>query len=74
VDVRLEFLKPFKATNFVHFDLTPSAAGTDVLWTMTGKQNLLMKILYPLLRMEKKLGADFDRGLAGLKQNVESVA
>jgi hypothetical protein len=74
VDVRLEFLKPFKATNFVHFDLTPATGGTDVLWTMTGKQNLLMKILYPILRMEKKLGADFDRGLAGLKQNVESAA
>lgn len=73
VDVRLEFLKPFKATNYLRFDLTPSTGGTDVLWTMTGRQTLLMKIVYPILRMEKKLGADFDRGLSSLKRHAESA-
>lgn len=73
VDVRLDFLKPIKATNHVHFDLTPSAAGgTDVLWTMTAKQSPIGRLFYRLFRVEKKLAADFDRGLASLKTHVET--
>lgn len=35
---------------------------------MSGKQNALMKLVFPV---EKFVGKDFDKGLAQLKQAVE---
>ncbi|MDO5633817.1 MAG: SRPBCC family protein [Micrococcus sp.] len=75
VDVELTFIKPFAATNHVRFDLVPIGAdATEVRWTMTGQHTVLMRVFYTVFRMEKKLAADFDRGLAALKRSVETAA
>jgi len=76
VVVDLRFLKPFKATNVTGFTLTPApgAAGnaTDVTWTMTGTRNPVMSLMGRLF-FDKAIGADFERGLASLKQEAEQV-
>ena len=38
IDLRLSFLKPWKATNEVTFTLVPAGDGTEVTWRMTGEQ------------------------------------
>ncbi len=72
-DIDLEFTKPFPAKNHVRIDLTPTAAGTDVAWTMSGKQNVFGKLMFALMGMEKRLAADFDKGLAALKAVSETA-
>jgi Polyketide cyclase / dehydrase and lipid transport len=66
VTIRLEFLKPFKATNTTQFDLVPAGAGTEATWTMTGRDNFVAKAFHLFMNMEKMVGPDFEKGLANL--------
>jgi len=66
VGVDLEFLKPFKSQNKIDFVLTPAGEGTHVTWRMTGTRNRVMRLLGPLLNMDKLVGKDFERGLERL--------
>lgn len=69
--VDLRFIKPFKATNTVIFDLVPQGSSTQVTWTMTGQRNPVMAALGKL-HFDKAIGKDFDRGLAQLKAVAEA--
>ena len=73
VTLRLEFLKPFKATHAARFDFAPSGAGTTVTWTMRGEKSFMAKAIGLLMDMDKMIGTDFERGLAGLEE-VSAVA
>jgi hypothetical protein len=73
VRIKLEFLKPFQATNTAEFAFGRTGAGTNVTWTMTGEKNFLFKAFGLLMSMDKMVGRDFERGLANLKSTVESV-
>lgn len=73
VDVDLEFLKPFRATNKVDFVLTPEDGGTRVAWTMSGQRNLLFAVMGRLF-FDKAIAGDFQRGLASLKAAAEAEA
>jgi hypothetical protein len=66
VTIRLEFLKPFAATNTTQFDFAPSGAGTAVTWTMTGRHNFISKAMCVFMDMEKMVGPDFEKGLIQL--------
>lgn len=75
VEVALTFIKPFAAENRSVFTLTPQedAPGTTcVTWTMSGTQNAFTRIIFRVLGMEKKISADFDKGLGRLKAISES--
>src|SRR6476661_5341974 len=63
VDIHLEFLKPFKSVNTIAFVLTPQGDSTHVVWRMTGPRPLMMRLMAPLLDMDKLVGKDFDKGL-----------
>jgi uncharacterized protein YndB with AHSA1/START domain len=67
VTFRLDFLKPFKATNMAGFVLREEAEGTEVIWTMNGPAPLISKIMDTLMNMDKMIGRDFEQGLANLK-------
>lgn len=73
IDVALAFVKPFKSTSKVRLDFVAVDGGTTVTWTMTGQQNPIGRIFYTLLKMEKALGADFEKGLARLKAVAEKA-
>jgi hypothetical protein len=72
VVVDLRFHKPFRATNITTFDLRPSGDATDVTWTMTGQRSAVMSLMGKLF-FDKAIGADFEKGLASLKQEAERV-
>ncbi len=71
--IDLLFAAPMKAHNRVDFTLTPTDAGTHVAWTMTGPQNLVMRLMSKVYSMEKMIGPDLEKGLAKLKQVAESA-
>lgn len=72
VDMKLEFIKPFKATNTATFALAPEGAGTKVTWAMDGKNDLMGKIMSIFMNMDKMVGGDFERGLVSLKAVSEA--
>jgi hypothetical protein len=66
VTIRLEFIKPWTATHVTQFDFEPSGAGTQVTWTMTGRNNFMTKAMGLFMSMDKMIGPDFEKGLANL--------
>jgi hypothetical protein len=64
--IKLEFMKPFAATNTAQFDFAPSGTGTNVTWTMSGHNNFIAKAMCVFMSMEKMVGPDFEKGLAQL--------
>ncbi|HEY5879743.1 MAG TPA: SRPBCC family protein [Nakamurella sp.] len=74
IRIRLDFVKPFKASNDVTFVLEPDAAGaaTRVTWQMTGKRSAVMSAMNKVLNFDKLIGGDFEKGLQQLKERAES--
>lgn len=71
VEVDIEFIKPWAAKNRSHFKLQQVGEGTAVSWSMSGEQNLMMKVMFKVFNMQKRIGTDFERGLARLKAVAE---
>jgi uncharacterized protein YndB with AHSA1/START domain len=72
ISIKLEFLKPFAATNTATFTFTPVAGGTKVVWAMEGEKNFPCKAFGLFMNMDKMCGDDFERGLAAMKTLAES--
>jgi hypothetical protein len=73
VMIKLEFLKPFKATNATEFTFKPEGNQMLVTWTMTGRKNFIFKAFGLFMNMDKMIGGDFEKGLANMKAVVESA-
>jgi uncharacterized protein YndB with AHSA1/START domain len=71
VELNLNFLKPFKASNVTEFKITPTATGSHLKWEMRGPLNLMMKVMHMFMDMDGMVGKDFEKGLASLKSTVE---
>lgn len=69
--VDLQFLKPFKAHNTIHFALAEDAGVTAVTWTMTGPKTFMTKVMGIFKSMDAMVGPDFEKGLAQLKAAAE---
>lgn len=74
VSIKLEFLKPFAATNTATFTFAPIAEGTKVTWAMDGNNNFMSKAFQMFMDMDKMIGKDFERGLESLKVAAENSA
>ena len=73
VRIKLEFLRPFKATNTTEFTFAPvTDDATTVTWSMTGERNFFFKAFGLFMNMDKLIGGDFERGLASMKSKVEA--
>ncbi len=68
IRIRLEFLRPFQATNAAEFNFRPEGAQTLVTWNMAGKNNFFFKVL---MDCDAMVGKDFEKGLSSLKAVVE---
>jgi len=73
VGIKLEFLKPFAATNDVAFTFKPEGDETLVTWTMNGKANFMCKAMNLVMNMDKMVGGDFEKGLTNLKSVTEAA-
>lgn len=71
IRIKLEFIKPFKATNTTEFTFQPQDSQTVVTWTMTGTKNFMFKAVSLFMNMDKLIGGDFEKGLANMKSVVE---
>ena len=74
VRTKLEFIKPWEATNTSTFTLKPEASGTKVTWSMDGPNNFMSKAFGLFMDMEGMIGKDFEKGLADIKKNAEADA
>ena len=73
VRIKLEFLKPFAATNTAEFTFVPQGEQTAVTWAMEGHNGFMAKAFCMFMDMDKLIGGDFEKGLAGMKRVVESA-
>ncbi|MGH6938286.1 SRPBCC family protein [Hypericibacter sp.] len=73
VQIQLDFLKPFAATNIAEFSLAPQGGQTAITWSMTGHNNFMFKAVGLFMNMDKMVGGQFEQGLAQLKTLVESA-
>jgi len=71
IRIKLEFLKPFTATNATEFTFTPEGDQTLVTWSMAGKNNFMLKAFGLFMSMDKLVGRDFEKGLARMREVVE---
>ncbi len=74
IRIKLEFIKPFAATNDTVFTFKPDGSNTAVTWTMSGKNNFLSKAFHLAMNIDKLVGGDFEKGLASMKSLVEAKA
>jgi hypothetical protein len=74
IRIRLEFLRPWKATNATEFTFKPQGDQTVVTWTMTGQKNLMLKAFGLFTSMDKMAGGDFEKGLAQMKAVAEAAS
>jgi uncharacterized protein YndB with AHSA1/START domain len=73
IRIKLEFLRPFKATNTAEFTFKPEGHQTVVVWSMSGQNNFVFKAFGLLMNMDKMVGGDFEKGLAQMKSVVEAA-
>ncbi len=73
IKFRLDFLKPFKATNTAEFKFKAKDENekTEVTWTMYGKNNFIGKAMGLVFDCEKMVGAQFEQGLKSLDEIVQ---
>ena len=74
IEIKLEFLRPFKATNTAEFIFKPEGNRTVVTWSMVGRNNFMAKAFTLFVNMDKMVGGDFEKGLANLKLIAEATA
>ena len=71
IQFKLEFLKPFAATNTAEFTFNSESNQTTVTWCMYGKNNFMGKAMGLFMSCDKMVGGQFEKGLATLKSVVE---
>ena len=74
ISVKLEFLKPFEATNTATFTFEKTSEGNKTTWAMDGNNHFISKAMSLVMDMDKMIGPDFERGLASLKTAAEAAA
>jgi hypothetical protein len=72
IRVKLEFMKPFRATHIALFTIKPEGKQTVVTWNMTGQNNFMAKAIHLFMNMDKMIGGQFEKGLADMKSVVEA--
>jgi hypothetical protein len=74
IRIRLEFLKPFRATSTGEFTFRPAGDQTAVTWSMIGTNNFVAKAVHLFMNMDRMIGGQFETGLARLKAIAEAAA
>jgi uncharacterized protein YndB with AHSA1/START domain len=74
IRVKLEFYKPFTATNTAEFTFKPEGNQTLVTWSMFGDKNFMAKAIHLFMNMDKMIGGQFEKGLADMRSVVEGAA
>ncbi|MEP1096420.1 MAG: SRPBCC family protein [Cyclobacteriaceae bacterium] len=70
LSMQLNFIKPWKSTAKVRFELKPEGEGTKVIWSMDSGLPFFM--FWMTKMMTALISSDYDRGLSMLKEYVET--
>jgi hypothetical protein len=73
IQIKLEFMRPFAATNGAEFTFRPEGNQTVVTWSMDGKKAFMIKAFSLFMNMDKMLGGQFEKGLGQMKSVVEAT-
>ena len=73
IRLRLEFAKPFKAINTAEFRFRNEDHQTLVCWCMFGSNRFFGKAISLFVNVDKKVGSQFEQGLASLKFLAETA-
>ncbi len=73
IRIKLEFLKPFAATNTAEFTFKPDGDQTAVTWSMAGQSNFIGKTFCLFMDRDKMVGGKFEEGLSRMKSVVEAA-
>lgn len=71
IRIKLDFEKPFRASNIAEFTFEPRGEQTAVTWTMTGRKNFVAKAIHLVMSMDRMIGGAFEQGLSQMKAVVE---
>jgi hypothetical protein len=74
IKIKLDFTKPFEATNTTEFTFKPEGNQTMVTWSMFGTNNFIAKAFCLFNSMDKMIGGQFEKGLAQMKSVAESAS
>ena len=74
IAIRLEFYKPWTATNQARFSFKPGAGGTQVTWAMDGNNDFMGKAVSLVIDTDSLIGKSFEEGLTAMKTAAESQA
>lgn len=69
--IQLDFIEPFAARNMSAFNLKPQGNGTQVTWSLEGKNNFVSKLMQVFVSMDSMVGPDYEAGLKNLKALAE---
>jgi len=72
IRIKLEFFKPFAATNTAEFTFKPEGNQTGVRWSMFGEKNFVAKAVHLFMNMDKMIGGQFEKGLSSMKAVAEA--
>jgi Polyketide cyclase / dehydrase and lipid transport len=72
IRIKLEFFKPFAATNTAEFTFKPEGNQTAVTWSMFGDKNFMAKAVHLFMNMDKMIGGQFEKGLVSMKAAAEA--
>ncbi len=73
VRFKLEFYRPFKATNTAEFTFKAEGGQTTVTWSMSGTNNFMAKAMNLVINCDRMVGGQFEKGLANLRAVVEAA-
>ena len=73
IRVKLEFVRPFAATNTAEFTFRPEGERTAVTWSLAGRNDFMGKAVGLFMNMDRMVGGDFEKGLARMKSVVEAA-
>lgn len=73
IRIKLEFVRPFAATNTAEFTFRPEGERTAVTWSLAGRNSFMGKAVGLFMNMDRMVGVDFEQGLARMKSVVEAA-
>jgi hypothetical protein len=69
--IKLDFSKPFEASNVAEFSVDTQGDSSNVTWAMYGPAPYVSKVMGLFFNMDSMIGKDFEAGLANLTAVAE---
>lgn len=72
IRMRLEFLKPWPATNQTLFTFKPDGKDTRMNWEMSGHNNFFGRAMCFFMNMDKMVGTSFEQGMTNIAEVLKA--